>query len=309
MDKVPDEVLELNSAAIGCLYDRDDYGAQQAFRKNAKLNPCFLTLHNLGAFYVLEGIVPKGDGWIRHAEKLGIKYLLKAASIEKSVLNLSAIAFGYLKAREYRQAVPYFEQALQAADNQMKDYVFHNNYGAALYSAGMHADAVGRFEKALDYCGDNDDRYEVNVSYAYSLQKVDDRRFSEVLAAMLQRLGDYEEAMLKADLFVLSYLGRDFQSAYALHSLFDIFHLDPPVVAMVLDLLIGLGKAGEAAECLERHLEGLRGCEYDVSKEVEAAQLSLASAKFQKRQISDYRYTPHRMLQCFYLGCPGHNPL
>jgi len=70
----------------------DYYAAQQLFRKNVRRNPCFLTLHNLGHFYVQEGIVSEGDAWIRYAERLGIKYCLRAAAIEKSVLNLYAIA-------------------------------------------------------------------------------------------------------------------------------------------------------------------------------------------------------------------------
>lgn len=203
-----------------------------------------------------------------------------------------------------------FKHALEAAPCRVSDHVFYNNYGAALYSVGSYEGAAKRFHEALDHCGDRDDRFTINVSYAFALQKVDLARCRKTTKEMLSRLDEYSAQMLLAKVFILLYLCRDFQSAYAIRApLLEEYHLDSPLIAMVFDCSEELGKAEDARERLRLQVEDLAGYEYDTRKEIRNARLALESREFRKKLIADYRHMPPRIAQCYYLGCPKHNPL
>ena len=82
---------EINETALDLLSKQDFTNAQNLFFKNAKENPSHETYNNLGYYLVSEGLICK-NGTFRNAYKLGIKYLLKAANLKDSVVNLCALA-------------------------------------------------------------------------------------------------------------------------------------------------------------------------------------------------------------------------
>ena len=57
------------------------FGAQQLFREEVKTNPCHHTLHNLGVFYLYEGLM-FNEYKRRSANFLGLCYLNKAFEIQ-----------------------------------------------------------------------------------------------------------------------------------------------------------------------------------------------------------------------------------
>lgn len=84
----------INQKALECLSNQDLEGAQYFFFKNAKENPSHQTFNNLGNFLIHEGLTYK-NGRTRNAQKLGMNYLQRAASLEHSSVNFCAIAKAY----------------------------------------------------------------------------------------------------------------------------------------------------------------------------------------------------------------------
>lgn len=85
---------EINAHALKCLNSQRWKEAQKKFFENAKKNPCHETYNNLGYFLINEGIECE-NGKVRNAQKLGVKYLMRAAEIKETQINLCAIAKAY----------------------------------------------------------------------------------------------------------------------------------------------------------------------------------------------------------------------
>lgn len=88
---------KINRQALACLDEQRWEDAQKLFFENAKKNPSHQTYNNLGFYLITEGLTLK-NGKTRNAWKLGFKYLLRAESLEISLINAAAIA----KAMELR---------------------------------------------------------------------------------------------------------------------------------------------------------------------------------------------------------------
>ncbi len=308
MNSLNDEVIKINNTALNSLSTGDILTAQNLFKENAKRNICFLTLHNLGIFYIQEGVFLK-NGRMRNARKLGMQYLQKAKSIESSTMNLITIAVTYLESKEYEKAVYYFEQASKTLGDHVSSSTFYNNFGKALYLANLYKKAAECFLKALNNCVKQDEKLEINISYSYALLNIDMITCRESIDNILQT-SEYYVQMPDMDIFVLLYLCRDFQVAQTMcKPLLDKYHLDSSVIAMIFDCLIKLGKPDDAEECLQLQIESLEGYNYDVRTEIKNATLAIESYEFRKKLIADYHYMPPTMKQCYYIGCSEHNPL
>ncbi|HEX2937943.1 MAG TPA: hypothetical protein VHO66_03390, partial [Ruminiclostridium sp.] len=97
----------INEIALELLGRGDFSAAQNNFRQNAKNNPCFITLNNLGVYYINEGM-ELSNGVIRNANKIGLKYLKAAELYEKSHINLMAIGQVYFNKKDYNTSSNYF---------------------------------------------------------------------------------------------------------------------------------------------------------------------------------------------------------
>lgn len=84
----------INKKALNSLLEQNWEEAQKLFFENAKRNPSHETYNNLGNYLIEEGLICK-NGYVRNAQKLGLKYLLKAAELKESSTNLCAISKAY----------------------------------------------------------------------------------------------------------------------------------------------------------------------------------------------------------------------
>ena len=199
-----------NQSALESLAKNDFYQAQITFRDNAKRNPCFITLNNLGVFYVHEGIAME-NGRMRSAVKQGIKLLVKAGSFRMSGSNLAAIARAYLKLNNFEMATNYYDQAIK----EMNNYALYNNCGVALYQVNQYEKASIYFSKALDICPNHDEKLEIIISYAYASLEIDKMQCNRIIND-LTNASDLSSQMLDIEKFVLLYLCDDFVSASVL---------------------------------------------------------------------------------------------
>lgn len=85
---------EMNEIALDHLMKQNWQMAQHFLFKNARKHPSHETYNNLGNFLIHEGIICK-NGKIRSAQKLGMKYLLRALEMKSTSTNLCSIAKAY----------------------------------------------------------------------------------------------------------------------------------------------------------------------------------------------------------------------
>lgn len=302
MNQLTEDALCKNEGALKALADNDYLKAQNQFKDNAVRSPCFLTIHNLGVYYIEEGYVLH-TGKKRSAVRLGIEQLKKAESIEISSLNLAALANAYHTIFEFKKAIPYYERSA----HMVSDYMILNNYGVALYLLSEYDKASMCFSKAIDNCHDISDKQDIVISYAYATLAMDKVKCHDIISNAINSQILDSQAF---DTFVLSYLCGDLQSACKIsNTLFKAYRLESPVVAMILDCHLSLGLEDEALKCLHYQIESLNGYDYNVDKEVNSANKAFIAADYRKKLISEYNYTPPIIAKCFYYGCDLHNPM
>lgn len=113
---------DINEKALDSLMEQNWVRAQQLFFENAKKNPSHETYNNLGNYLINEGLLCK-NGRVRNAQKLGLKYLLRAAEIKDSQVNLCAIASAYnyeLRTTTGVQRQFFYEQSYHCLEKALK---------------------------------------------------------------------------------------------------------------------------------------------------------------------------------------------
>lgn len=109
------------------LSQNEVYKAQTLFRQNAKKNPCFATLNNLGVFYVYEGLF-KLDNSGHKVPKLGVSYLKKDEKYQKSNLTLLALGKVSFEVKDYEEASKNFRQACELKSDYTNVYNLHFHF-------------------------------------------------------------------------------------------------------------------------------------------------------------------------------------
>lgn len=296
---------KINETALQMLIDYKLTEAQDIFRQNVKKNPCFITLNNLGAFYICEGII-QSNGRSRNANKLGLRYLKKAEAYKKSELNILAIANAYFKMKQYKQACKYFEQACKIN----KNYATLNNNGVTLYMQGEYREASEYFHMALDCCDNThySDIYPIKStiysSYAFSVLQYDKTRCLDILYQIL----DSNIVDIEIDEFVLAYFCNHLKLAKDIcKGLLNNWNIEYSIMAMIFDCLIKQENYNEAKEYLVNAINKLKGFEYDTEKEINRINKAYFSKNYRDKAIMGYRFVPPIIEQCFYYGCKIHN--
>jgi tetratricopeptide (TPR) repeat protein len=288
----------INQIALDTLSKGNFYDAQEFFRKNAKESPCFISLNNLGVYYLTEGM-ELHNGKVCSADKLGLKYLKLAETYLQSHLNLMAIGNYYFRMKEYKTATEYFRRGC----NLCNSYDNYYNLGVALYLQENYEEATINFEKALDLCNTSDE-IEICVSYAFSSLHRDKRKAYNIL----QQILEFQNNDMKMDEFVLAYLCGDMQLARNLiKPMFDIYSVGISEMAMVFDCLFQLGKEAEAEEYLKYQIEILQGYSYNIKPKISSTKQIFDNFAYREKAISDFRYTPPLIAQCYFIGCKKHN--
>ena len=291
-------VESINQLALEEMNVRAFYRAQVLFRENATKNPCFITLNNLGVFYAYEGI-NKPDCSRRSAEKLGIRYLKKAETYQRSHLTYSALGDIYFKNRDYEEAGMSFRQACEL----VSDYKTLYNYAISLYELRAYKEAMNWFEKALHNC-DISNFAEMYASYLYTLLHSDRDLCCEKLPCLLKD----DTNMMESDKFIISYLCDELLTAESLiKPMLKRFHLGGDTIAMIFSCLFRLHKDAEAAELLKLVTRKLEGYEYNVKLEIKQINKIYSDVSYRNKMIASFRYAGSLLPQCFYYGCHLHN--
>ena len=291
---------KINLLVLESLNKGDFSSAQRLFRQNAKGNPCHKTLNNLGCFYANEGLeLPNGR--VRGAIKLGYKYLNLAEQCFQSHKNLSAIGDIHFSWKDYVLAANYFKRSYNLQDN----YLYANNYAASEYMQGNYMKASKYFKTAFDSCNNSDDRFEIYISYAYALIKVD---MEKCLKIVHDAIESYDSYHMEMDEFILAYFCEDFIFAASLiKRMFDYWSIDDHVLAMVFECLFKLNRGEEANEFLQLQIKSLQGYDYNTNKRVKSAKLMFSNAEYRKSLISEYKYIAPIIKGCYYIDCALHN--
>lgn len=111
-----------NKNALNFLMKQNWEMAQQLFFENARKNPSHETYNNLGNYLIDEGLLCK-NGRVRNARKLGLKYLLRAAEMKDSQVNLCAISKVYdyeLRTATGEQRQSLYEQSYRCLERALK---------------------------------------------------------------------------------------------------------------------------------------------------------------------------------------------
>ena len=135
----------LNDAALTAL-DRGEFDkAQDGFRSNAKRFPNGCTLNNLGVFYCTCGMRQR-NGKLVSAWKIGLKYLLKAAAIDKNAVIYGNVGMALFKQNMFIEAFNYFNEARSLHCNCLFTY----NMAVCKYMSGSYDEAKELLSLVLD---------------------------------------------------------------------------------------------------------------------------------------------------------------
>ena len=288
----------INESALDILSQGNFYAAQTLFRQNVKDNPCFITYNNLGVFYAFEGLT-KPDNSVRIATKLGLRYLKKADTCQKSHLTLSAFGQIWFKAKDYQGAANYFKQACELKP----DYYSMYNCGASYYMYGAYDKAAIWFKKSLNICG-KADYADVLTSYLFSLLYSNKDEFCAVYQKILNIADEY----IAWEKFTIAYFANDLKTAESqITPMFRQFRIASQDMAMVFDCLLKLGKGFEAEEYLKQAEEYFEGLDYNTQPEIRRMKKAFFQDGYRARLITEYKYNIAHLGQCCYYGCKRHN--
>lgn len=290
-------INSINQGAIRAL-DKDDFlTAQSLFRQSVKRIGDAVSLNNLGAFYLSEGMLSKGG--IRKANKLSLKYLLAAENNIHSNKNLMAIGEWFYRKKKYDVSVNYLLQAYRLKT----DYILCNNIGVSLFLQKDYTEAANFFKEAYFSCDYCDDLDIIGPSYVYSIIQYDKRMALDAFNQLIES----SNPSTSDDRFILPYLCEDLNLAEKhIGSMFDSHHVNFDVLAMVFDCLEQLGKIKEAKQYLEYQLEYLNDFECDTEHEIKLVKKAYNNLSFRAKAISGYRYIPNTISTCYYIGCYKH---
>ena len=295
------DVENINQAALEELCKNETYHAQTLFRQNAKNNPSFKSFNNLGVFYAFEGLF-KPDYSRRNATKLGIKYLKKAETLQKSYFTLFALGYIYFGFDEYKEAGTYFKQAFELKHSYASAY----NLGLSFYRQFMYEYALNWFEKALNLCDDSN-HIETYSAYLFVLLQIDKKKCREALNHLL---ADNVTPLIEYNKFILSYLCGDMVTAESLiRPMMGKFSLNLKEIAMVFDCLFKFNKRGEAEEYLKNKVEVLKEHDYRSRYDIKQFEKAFSQQEYRKNLISYFRYDMSIVKECCYYGCKQHNPI
>lgn len=135
-----DRLAKNNNEAISKLSEGNYSVAQSIFRKCAKIKPSCRSLNNLGVYYRQFGMI-LCNGNERTANKIGLRYLLKAYELGSDWRNIASIASALCEENLLHIALPFWEKASSATNKA----VFRYNLGVCLFVTGKWEEAIPHF--------------------------------------------------------------------------------------------------------------------------------------------------------------------
>ena len=296
-----------NKKAVSAIWDDGDrVVAQTMFRQNVKKFPCFITIHNLGVYYLTEEMELL-NGKSRGATRQGIKLLLQANALNnKSAINLSALGvayFGYhyygrpyLNNKDYPTALKYFKEACDIEQS----YIRYYNLGVAYYATEKFESAAQAFKNALHLYGNGNENYfeAPHMEYAFSVLHTNKKQAHDILVETLSNGYEFHEL----DQFVLAYLCEDHKLAFdLLEKMLSEWHIPPEVIAMVFDCCYRTNNQEKAKIILTNQIEMLKGYNYNVKPEISKCKKAFNESYYRKKLINSYDIKFPLVEECYYI--------
>ena len=170
----------INNRALLALQRGSFLEAQELLKKNIKINPSHMTYNNLGYFYCDLGMNTK-NGRVIRADKIGMRYLMKAYQLDKSYKNCMAIGLMLRYDHDYEKMKKMFENALEIK----KNYAVYYNLGSVCVALKKYDNAASYFHKAIQFSYNDNDLYASTLAYVHIMclmkSKVDERYFRNLL--------------------------------------------------------------------------------------------------------------------------------
>lgn len=296
----------INQNALKELNNGERYKVQTLLRENAKKNPCFYTLHNLGNFYVDVGIVKPNESKI-NAKKLGIKYLNRAQSYAKSNITLLALGEAYFSLKDYDKAIECFKGAYDIDS----DYESSFNLASVLYKTGNYGEALQFFEQALKM-NKSDNYLETYIVLLFCLIKINKVKCHARLCDLIKEdkvdLNSGKYFLMEADKFVLAFLCGDLVRAEQwITYVTDHFGLESSEMAMIFECLFTLNKPEKAKKVLVAEIDRLKSFDCNMKNEIKELRKVFLQSEYRKKLIRNYQYRVSLVGKCCYYGCEEHN--
>lgn len=292
----------LNQSALGFLLQEDFLSAQEAFRKNAKVNPGLISLNNLGAYYITEGMTLKKQ-MVRNAKKIGFRLLQSAEKHGFAYENQMALGDFHFNSKEYRIAVDYYNRAckIKQTVNVLR------NLGITFYLQEEYVNASLYFEKAISMCKEPQSFEEhgdtIWAGYAYSTIKFDKKKARIILDEIFK----HQFSFMEANKFALAYLCGNFDIAgqYA-DKLFEAEVPDTYQLAMIYDYFAYIGKKEKGIGYVQERIDELNEIPYNTKKKISQLEEMVINQCFREEMIQSYIYPLSITSSCYYIGCLVH---
>lgn len=297
---------EMNHKALNELSMQNQAETQKLLFENAKKNPCHETFNNLGYYLCTEGLMCSNRRF-RKADNLGIKYIIKAAKIRTSTVNLCGIAtvIDLLNRNNVNSSDDFlsYGNAYLALDKAVKlDYSDELEYNRLrfLYLCDAKNETIldGLRKLVQSYICEDSITFYLYVLCTHSM-------FEECLSVIKK----YRQYVNSADLMILYYLcGEYAMGATYFTEIIDKIRLDETEAAIMCECLIRAGKPNEAKQYADSVTEYESDIKYKGKDNWTARVFDdlTNTTEYRSRLISGYKYIPSYITPCCYFGCPVH---
>lgn len=208
--------------------------AHHLFRLSARKYPSDTTIGNLGVYYYQYGMM-LGNGVLREAKKIGLKYLLMAAENSNNwQINVNA-ATALAECGEYIPALDLYRRACNLSPNELVFY----NMGVCLYRLGRYNEAKDVFgqlqsPQLIDQIVSNGGQNPL-VALCYCSKMMNNE---SMLVEEIGRIPEcyYADDML--DIFYLKYCAQMYESAVAdIPRLLELWYPSTFLLAVIADCI------------------------------------------------------------------------
>ena len=275
-------------------------------KMHTQKNPCHETFNNIGYYLCTEGLMCSNERF-RNADKIGIKYLVKAANMRTSTINLCSFAtIINLRSRNVVNNPDDFwsyQNAYNVLDKAVKlEYSHELEYNRLrflyLYDAKNEMILDGLRNLVHSYISEDSITFYLYVLCVHSM-------FEECLLEIKK----FEQYINPADLMILYYLcGEYAMGATYFSDIIDKIRLDETGTAIMTECLIKTGKFNEVRRYADTVTEYESHIKYKGKDnwQVRVFDNLLETTEYRQSLISEYKYMPLYITPCCYFGCTVH---
>ena len=296
-------VEQINRQALESLEKNDCKNAQFLFKQNIKQNPCHQTFNNLGYFLITEGM-ELNNGKHKSAVMLGHRYLLKAAKMKETVINIKAITESFYyqsrtatkknKKQLFRDACDWLKIA-----NKI-EYRHDVQYNFLRFSYLLNDDNNILFE-IRDLIKKFENEETVSLYFCILLKQSMKNEGNNCI----ERYGRFISDMDKLMFYTKT---EQYKKAYAIcHNVYMAFSIDKFLASALIESCINTGHLTEAKMYAKKIYDMCQDVEYAIDViPSKVFCFTNSSSIYRKKLISSFECYPIYLSTCGYFGCSLH---